>query len=142
MDNEGLFNRVVKLRIYDAGGAETDDLIQIKYGGGPTPIGFVNVTRGRYFKIIERILTHDDLVSEIVIEWRRQTLHWLTGAEAPLPYNWPNPHLFQNLCDPENPSEACLILASLRDIIENQIVDAKGSIEELNCLSPMVREYI
>lgn len=114
--------RVVTLKLYDPNGNPGDVLSEIVHGGAKTPKQTVLVTRRRYFAIVDRILAHPGLVQEIVTEWLRQTDRWLAGASEPLQYHYPDPVLFQKLCDPLNPNDAALILAACRGRLEDQTV--------------------
>ncbi len=135
-------DRIAKLKLYTRNGNPEDVLSEIVSGGGPVPRKITIVTRKRYFAIVDRILEHEKLVREIITEWRRQTLHWLAGAEEPLPYHYPAPSLFQRLCDPENASAASLIKASFSDTLEEQVVAERATVDDLTGISPLNREFI
>ena len=135
--------RVVKLKTFNPEGDENEIFAETKFSRGPNNPGWtLQVTRKIFFEIVELVLANEALVRKIILEWKRQNIHYLSGAMEPLKDEGLNIELYNHLGGSEDKKKYTTILSMLRGEITAQIVDLKATTDDYDGLEPVEREYI
>lgn len=134
--------RVVKLKTFNPEGDENEIFAEHKSGGAPNcPVKILKVTRKRFVEIIDRLSADKKLVRKIILEWRRQHIHYLNGGTESLEDNGPNLEIYHCLGGEKNENDYISIFHFLESEILDQIVSLHAMPEDLKDLEPITREF-